>query len=350
MEVANQNLLITDQKKEQKMFKILAIDGGGIKGLYSATVLAKLEEVYDCKISDHFDLICGTSTGGIIALAASLKIPMSKICEFYIQYGADIFNENCKKNKLGRLRLKIKQFIDGGKYTSKELRNALITVFGETTLAESNNLLCIPSYNITTATPRVFKKDYGCCTEDDTKKYVDIALATAAAPTYFPVKEINDHQYIDGGVWANNPAIVGLTEYMYKFANNEDYNGVEILSVSSLIIPTGKIHSSNNRSFWDWKDSLFDTFTVSQSHFTDFFLQQLSQTSFLPITYTRITHEALSAPQLSIIDMDSANNDTLKLLSAIGTRTGIKYKDNNSIKKFFTEKKSYTINKIENGK
>ena len=63
-------------------FKILCIDGGGIKGLFSAQILAKFEEVYDTKISEQFDLICGTSTGGIIALAASANISMSDVVNF----------------------------------------------------------------------------------------------------------------------------------------------------------------------------------------------------------------------------------------------------------------------------
>lgn len=78
---------------EPKKFKILCIDGGGIKGLYSAQLLAKFEEVFRTNLSDHFDLICGTSTGGIIALGASLKIPMSKVVEFYEQKGSQIFTQ-----------------------------------------------------------------------------------------------------------------------------------------------------------------------------------------------------------------------------------------------------------------
>ena len=83
-----------------KKFKILCIDGGGIKGLYSARLLAKFEEVFDCVISDCFDMLCGTSTGGIIALAASLKIPMSDVVKFYQEHGPSIFNERAK-HRLG---------------------------------------------------------------------------------------------------------------------------------------------------------------------------------------------------------------------------------------------------------
>ena len=66
-----------------KPFKVLCIDGGGIKGLYSAELLAKFEQVFGHCVSDCFDMLCGTSTGGIIALAASLKIPMSDVVKFY---------------------------------------------------------------------------------------------------------------------------------------------------------------------------------------------------------------------------------------------------------------------------
>lgn len=81
----------------KKPFKILCIDGGGIKGLFSAQVLAKFEEVFNTNISDQFDLICGTSTGGIIALAASAKIPMSDVVSFYKDKGPLIFAEHKKR-------------------------------------------------------------------------------------------------------------------------------------------------------------------------------------------------------------------------------------------------------------
>lgn len=80
----------------KKTFKILCIDGGGIKGLYSAQVLAKFEECFNTKLSDHFDLICGTSTGGIIALAVSAKILMSEVVRFYEEYGPKIFSSSWK--------------------------------------------------------------------------------------------------------------------------------------------------------------------------------------------------------------------------------------------------------------
>lgn len=78
----------------KKEFRILSIGGGGIKGLYSAHILAHFEKKWNCKISDHFDLLCGTSTGGLIALAASLKIPMDDISAFYENDGPKIFKNH----------------------------------------------------------------------------------------------------------------------------------------------------------------------------------------------------------------------------------------------------------------
>ena len=182
--------------EEKKKFKILSIDGGGIKGLYSAQVLAKFEESFNTRLSDHFDLICGTSTGGIIALGVSAKIPMKNIVEFYENYGPKIFSSNWKRlGTFGNLMLGFKQAICKSKYSQESLQEALTSVFGSKTISESHNLLCIPAYNLTDASPRIFKRDYGSLNQDNNKTYVDVALATSAAPTYFPIKEINKFDY-----------------------------------------------------------------------------------------------------------------------------------------------------------
>lgn len=351
MKIISKNPLIINASKSPKTFKILSIDGGGIKGLFSAQVLAKFEEVYNTNMSDHFDLICGTSTGGIIALAISLKIPMKQICEFYTKYGHDIFNEKAKKTKHGRFLLRCNQIFGKGKYRSDALNKALLEVFGQRTMSESDNLLCIPSYNIITAQPRIFKKDYGILSEDDNKTYVDVALATAAAPTYFPVRKINNERFVDGGVWANNPTLVGLTEYISNFKN--EYSNVEILSISSLEVSSGETHDKQLcRSFVHWQDTLFDTFTTGQSFFTNFFMENLSKHSGIPIKYKRIKNEPLSISQQKSIDMDNANKDTLKLLTSIGEQTGVKYKNDVEIENLFKTKKTYwpQSKKINHGK
>lgn len=153
-----------------KPFKVLCIDGGGIKGLYSAELLAKFEQVFGHCVSDCFDMLCGTSTGGIIALAASLKIPMSDVVKFYQEHGPAIFSERTKHKPGGSAYLLLKQIAFGGKYSATPLRSALEGVFKDKKIADSNNFLCIPAYNTLTANPRIFKKDYDNFTEDDRKK------------------------------------------------------------------------------------------------------------------------------------------------------------------------------------
>ncbi len=109
-----------------KTFKILSIDGGGIKGLYSARVLQKIEQKYNCHLADYFDMICGTSTGGLIALALSLKKKTKDIADFYAANGSEIFPYT---SKLSRLYALFKQTIWGGKYSDKVLKQKLKGVF-----------------------------------------------------------------------------------------------------------------------------------------------------------------------------------------------------------------------------
>ena len=326
----------------KEKFKILCIDGGGIKGLYSAQLLAKFEDVFGCVISDCFDMLCGTSTGGIIALAASLKIPMSEVVKFYQEHGPYIFNERIKTNSCGRAYLRSKQIAFGGKYSDKSLRHALESVFKDKKIAESNNFLCIPSYNTLTAAPRVFKKDFDNFTEDDRKSYVDIALATSAAPTYFPVMEIEGDQFVDGGLWANNPIIVALTEYLYKFAQDKRFNGLEILSISSCQKTKGEKHHKLNRSFVEWSDTLFDAYSIGQSKSAIFLLSKLKEYLSFPFDFHRIENIPLSPEQDKIIDMDNASEASMKLLVKIADNTAINEKMRPEIAHYFNTKKTLT--------
>lgn len=324
----------------KKPFKILCIDGGGIKGLYSARLLAKFEEVFDCVISDCFDMLCGTSTGGIIALAASLKIPMSDVVKFYQEHGSSIFNESAKCRVGGRTFLLAKQIAFGGKYSAKYLRLALESVFEDKKIAESNNFLCIPAYNTLTANPRVFKKDFDNYTEDDRKSYVDVALATSAAPTYLPVMEIEGDQYVDGGLWANNPILVALSEYLYKFVQDKRFDGLEILSISSCQKTKGEKHHKLNRAFIDWSDTLFDAYSIGQSKSTMFLLSKLKESLTFPFDFHRIENLPLSPEQDKIIDMDNASEASMKLLVKIADNTAMTAKMRPEIAHYFQTKKT----------
>lgn len=333
---------------DKKTFKILSIDGGGIKGLYSATILKEFEEKFDCHISDYFDMLCGTSTGGLIALALSLKIPAKNICDFYEFEGPKIFPKSNNVSFGGKSisRRFMKQIASGGKYSDKPLRKALEEIFNESRIGDSNNLLCIPSYTITEARPFVFKYDHTILDRDNGALMVDVALATSAAPTYFPMAEIpyyNNKQFIDGGVWANNPTLVGLLEALtYFVGEDKEYNKLDILSISSLSISGGKPTGlKRERSFLNWGNDLFETSFTGQSFFSHFFMEKIKTISNIDINYERIPSVEVSSEQESLIQLDVATKAALDLIKGKGKDQADIFKKRSEIIDFFKEKKTY---------
>lgn len=339
---------------EKKTFKILSIDGGGIKGLYSAKILQKFEEKFNCRTSDHFDMICGTSTGGLIALALTSNISAEDICKFYEEKGEIIF----PKNKIIRIPCLfeidigfLKQVLFSGKYSDKGLKASLREVFEEREIGDANNLLCIPTYSITEARPRVFKFDHkeGKLSRDNKIKMVDVALATTAAPTFFPMAEIedfNNEHFIDGGVWANNPTLIGLLEALDYFVGpKKDYDKISILSLSSLTVTEGKPTGiKRERSFRHWKQDLFETSMNGQSSFTDFFLNKIKEISNTQIKYFRIPSTRIFTEQKGLIELDVANKQAYDLMKIKANDQALIYEKKEEIIEFFTTPKTYNTN------
>lgn len=334
----------------EKTFKILSIDGGGIKGLYSATILKEFEEKFKCQISDYFDMICGTSTGGLIALALALKIPAKEICDFYEFEGPKIFPQSKSVPFFGLIisRRFMKQIVSGGKYSDKPLRTALGKIFKESKIGDSNNLLCIPSYTITEARPFIFKYDHTILDRDNGALMVDVALATSAAPTYFPMAEIpyyNNKQFIDGGVWANNPTLVGLLEALtYFVGEDKDYKKLKIMSISSLSITGGKSTGlKRQRSFLNWGNDLFETSFTGQSFFSHFFMEKIKTISNIDIDYERIPSVSVARDQESLIQLDVATKKAIDLIKGKGKDQADIYKKLPAIIEFFKEEKTFKI-------
>lgn len=160
--------------------------------------------------------------------------------------------------------------------------------------------------------------------------------------------EIEEDQYVDGGLWANNPVLVGLTEFLYKFADDQRFSGLEILSISSFEKEKGEAHKKTNRDFIDWKNALFDAYSVGQSKSAMFLLKCLKGQLNFPFNYERIVNLPISAEDASLIDMDNASPASLKLLRKIADNTAVNAKMRPEIEHFFTTKK--TINPCEYGK
>lgn len=306
----------------EKTFKILSIDGGGIKGLYPARILQHIEERYKVKIADQFDMICGTSTGGLIALALSIKKPASEMVTLYKQKGPIIFPE--PKNRFEEIRQTLGQVFFGGKYKKDALESILKDFFGDATLKDSSTYLCIPSFNLTIGMPRVFKNPHGTFYKDADITMVDAALATSAAPSFLPIHQINNALYCDGGLWANNPALCGLLEALdYFVGEDKDYDSYSILSMPTISTPTGWSgqYTNKGKSLADWRSKIFHPSMEGQAYFTDFFLKKVVHHTKAPGEYYRVLTPDLSAEQISIIALDNTSDSALKLLTEFGDQT-----------------------------
>jgi patatin-like phospholipase/acyl hydrolase len=202
--------------------RILAIDGGGIKGILPAAFLATVEEASGKRVLDHFDLIAGTSTGGIIALGIGLGLPARAIVDFYRNEGPRIFDQELPstpslfsriRKAAGWARHNARRLVTS-KYDAQELRSALQRALGDRLLGDSKTRLVIPAFDRNRRELHVFKTAHHERFAVDWKeRAVDVALGTAAAPTFLPGHSLTSGiSLVDGGVWANNPVGLAVVE------------------------------------------------------------------------------------------------------------------------------------------
>jgi patatin-like phospholipase/acyl hydrolase len=334
--------------RERKPFKILSIDGGGIKGLYSASVLAKIEEKAGKSSGECFDMICGTSTGGLIALGLANGQNAEALVNLYFKDGNKIFPTF--ENRIARIFNRtvihtIKQTFLYGKYSNRKLKKLIEDNFGTTTLGQLKNLVCIPSFNLISGMPRVFKYPHkeGGFFMDKNIPLVDAALATSAAPTYFPIHEYNDFLFVDGGVWANNPSMCGLLEALkYFVGEDKEYTHVEMLSIASVSKPTGwpaKIRK--RRSFIGWKSKLIEPSMDGQAYFAHFFLDTALSRIHKDSIYVRIESPKLSLAQMPVVEMDRADTKALSTLKSLGEHDGYTSALKPEVLRFYKTLKTY---------
>lgn len=195
--------------------RILSIDGGGLKGVMPASFLAEIEGSTGLRIVDHFDLVVGTSTGGIIALGIGLGLSCEKITDFYRQRGPEVFGQahgGWIQDVLDSVWRRTRRLVTN-KHSGDPLHNALEDAFGKRRLGESSTRLVIPTWDSVRRLPRLFKTAHHPRFQLDYKEsVVDIAMATAASPTYLPAFRLRGVEHVDGGIWANNPAMVAAVE------------------------------------------------------------------------------------------------------------------------------------------
>lgn len=193
------------------MYRILSIDGGGMRGLIPATILAAIERRAGKPVAQLFDLVAGTSTGGIIAAAIAAGIPMDRVRQLYREQGLEIFSRG-----LGHVIDSLGGLADE-KYPADGIERCLQSLFQDRRLSETHTDLLITSCTLS-GEPHFFKSRKAKLDPAEDYLLADVCRATSAAPTYFPPAEIVDvaksmtRYLVDGGLVANNPAMCAVTE------------------------------------------------------------------------------------------------------------------------------------------
>ena len=251
----------------EREFRILSMDGGGIRGVFPASLLAGLEERYldEQPLAQYFDLIAGTSTGGIIALGLGAGLRATDIQRMYVERGDEIFppGRTGWAGAIGRgMHWMHKWF--RYRYDRAALDALLEEVLGDVRFEKSLTRLCIPSFDGRHGEVYVFKTPHHPDFKLDGVHYMKtVAAATVAAPTFFQPLRDGGYAFVDGGVWANNPVMVAVVDALSCFDLARD-------RISVLSLGCGTIPCSLNRTQmlgggrWAWRN-VIDTALSLQS-------------------------------------------------------------------------------------
>jgi hypothetical protein len=245
-----------------KSFKILSIDGGGMRGIYPAHILRCIEERLQINLFDTFDMIAGTSTGSIIAAGVSTGLPAADIVAMYKEHGAEIFRK--KRFILPWNKLKIFHSMFESIYDAQFLENVLSKVFQDKRLGDIKKPLLLPSTDIGNGCVHVLKSGYSReFTRDNNVLVKDAVLASCSAPTYFNPHKLDHYLLADGGLWANNPALAAMIDAQKRLKIAQD--NIQILAIGTGHSKT--MYGTNASRKWGlvngWKHKEFISFILS---------------------------------------------------------------------------------------
>lgn len=308
-----------------KKYKILSIDGGGIRGILPAMILQEMEKrlrqrtgIADARIADYFDMIAGTSAGGMLACSMlynykGQKMDCSKAVELFENGGPIIF----KKNGFNKLR----RLVDS-QYPAKNIENVLKDIFGDSKISEAETEGLITAYDITNREAVLF--DTESAKKDKKRDYRlrDIARATSAAPTYFPAAEImsmgsTKKCLVDGGIFANDPSLCAVIEAKKKIWP-ETNNSPKIHDMYVVSIGTGRVSKSYvyaKAKGWgliSWALPVIDILQSSGAEVISYQVKKLFEAEDCLSQYARLTPEIGKASE----DMDDGSEKNIEALKA----------------------------------
>ena len=320
---------------EGKPFHVLSLTGGGFRGLYTARVLQELEQTAGRPIGQCFDLIAGTSIGGILALAVAFERPMANVMKAFGDAGSKIFPP---KGKLAGLF--------SSRYDAGPLREVIDTILpANATLADARHALVIPELNLTTGKQQVLKtKHVAEWARDSRYSAKDVALATSAAPIYFPIAELDNQLFADGGLFANAPDLVALHE-ANKFFERPDPT-VCMLSIGTLsgtyAVPTS---AKRERGVLDWlrpiQFPLIQTILAAQQQFSTQIVEHR-----LGDAYVRIDGQPADAV-MNAVGLDKAGPQSQKVLLGLAAKDVTDVIGKERVKRFLTHTPGEWLHKEE---
>lgn len=282
-------------------YHVLALSGGGYRSLYTATVLSELESALGQPIASHFDLICGTSAGGMLALGLAANIPAVELKVLFEEKGNRIFG--CRS-----ILRRIFGFWLTAKHASTGLRDVLNERFQSMTIGDLKHRVLIPTVNYSTGRGQFFKTPHHPSFElDHRMKLVDVALATAAAPVYFPLSRNERGVFADGGLVGNAPGLFGLHEVRTFLASNQQAR-VRVLAIGTMTIgATVRGGASLDRGFGKWRGGLFDLVISAQESSVDYMLRQSLGENYYQIDDKATPDQSLDVKSLDRVSVGSTN-------------------------------------------
>ena len=307
--------------------RILSIDGGGVRGIIAGQVIIAVEQKLrdrtgnpDARVADYFDLIAGTSTGGILTCiylcpdtsSGRPKWEAKEAVDFYLAEAGRVFDVSPWQ------WLKSLGGILDEKYNANELEDVLHEYFGNVKLSDLLKPCLITAYDIEARHAKFFTEPL---TPDKDYLVKDVLRAASAVPAHFEVPNIeslaggNPHPLIDGGVFANNPALCAYAEVRNKFPGNPTAQNMAILSVGTGFNYNSYIYASaKGWGYIEWARPMFDIMSSGVSETVDYQLHQLFDAANASAQYLRVNGQILNAS----LAFDDASNGNLQLLKQEG--------------------------------
>lgn len=296
-------------------FRILALSGGGYLGLYTAVVLAELEKRAGEPLGRRFDLLAGTSVGGLLAMALAFEVPMAEIVRLFVERGEEVFSSRgLPGGRVTRL-LDMTRSVLGPKYSGEALRRELARHFGERTMGDARHAVVVPAVDVGASRTKVFKTPHTQGSlGDEGLSAVDVTLATCAAPAYFPCVKVGERLYADGGLFAVAPDQVALHEAQHFMGAKQAR--VRMLSIGTAtrgFQPADPIDPEAGAVGWLGEGRLILTLiSVQQQHV------QAVMEDLLEDRYLRLDADW---PAQAGLGIDVATPEAAKTLIALGEKT-----------------------------